>query len=238
MDKTTGVTERLNASLVQGGSYVDPTALPGRTYKYWVKAVFNDGESAASNKCYVEIPGTAGWGGAMGPPQNLRASLVEGHVVLTWDPPATGTDKVFGYYVYRKDSEYGFDGQPLNDFAVTSCTWTDRTVQAGVTYWYHVTAVDRDENQSPPSEWVEVSTSELVIILTIDDHTALVNGQPVIMDQPPIIIDGRAMLPFRFISETMGIAVDWYEETRQVVATYSGTVVVFTIGSQTAYVNG
>ncbi len=67
-------------------------------------------------------------------------------------------------------------------------------------------------------DWtVSYATAETRILLAIDDPTAYVNGTAVEMDVAPTIINGRTMVPVRFISENMGFQTDWISETRQVV---------------------
>ncbi|HOB81739.1 MAG TPA: copper amine oxidase N-terminal domain-containing protein [Peptococcaceae bacterium] len=54
------------------------------------------------------------------------------------------------------------------------------------------------------------------IVLYIEQKQAYINGEKVILDTAPVIVDGRTMVPLRFLSEHMGAAVDWYELTRTV----------------------
>ena len=44
-----------------------------------------------------------------------------------------------------------------------------------------------------------------------------VNGQEVVPDVPPVIIDGRVMVPARFIAEPLGATVEWDGENRIVI---------------------
>lgn len=47
------------------------------------------------------------------------------------------------------------------------------------------------------------------IVLYIDKNNALVNNQPIILDVPPKNINGRTMVPTRFIAECLGAEVEW-----------------------------
>lgn len=69
------------------------------------------------------------------------------------------------------------------------------------------------------SNTVTCTTPETQILLTIDNPIAYVNGNPVEIDVPPTIVNGRTLVPMRFISESMGFQVDWLSETRQIVIT-------------------
>ena len=67
------------------------------------------------------------------------------HVVdLSWQ---ASTSVVVGYYVYR-GSVSGGPYTQLNSTYVPGTAYVDNTVQAGQTYYYVITAVDSNNNQS------------------------------------------------------------------------------------------
>ena len=53
-----------------------------------------------------------------------------------------------------------------------------------------------------------------VVIIQIDNTTAYVNGVPYTLDVPAQIIGNRTMVPARFVSESLGCVVTWYNETQ------------------------
>lgn len=55
-----------------------------------------------------------------------------------------------------------------------------------------------------------------VVILTIGSDAAMVNGSVVSLDTPAQIIDGRTMVPLRFVAMAMGATVNWDAENRVV----------------------
>jgi hypothetical protein len=55
---------------------------------------------------------------------------------------------------------------------------------------------------------------DVKIELSIDSKTAMVNGRAVALDSEPVIIEGRTMVPLRFVSEYMGASIDWDGQTR------------------------
>jgi hypothetical protein len=55
------------------------------------------------------------------------------------------------------------------------------------------------------------------IRLRIDDPTARVNGEDVVLDAAPVLRGGRTLVPIRFIAESFGARVDWDEARRAVV---------------------
>ncbi|MCK9479009.1 MAG: copper amine oxidase N-terminal domain-containing protein [Firmicutes bacterium] len=55
-----------------------------------------------------------------------------------------------------------------------------------------------------------------IIVLKIGDVNPTVNGVPKQINQPGILVDGRTLVPVRFISESFGCSVDWLEAARTV----------------------
>ncbi|MDD4614248.1 MAG: stalk domain-containing protein, partial [Caldisericia bacterium] len=54
------------------------------------------------------------------------------------------------------------------------------------------------------------------IQLRIGSSQALVNGQTISLDTPPQILQGRTVVPLRFISEAFGANVEWVAETKEI----------------------
>lgn len=65
----------------------------------------------------------------------------------------------------------------------------------------------------------------------------LVDGDPVMFDQPPIIEGSRVLVPLRGIFEKMGATVEWRPASRTVLAARGTTLVELTIGSRIAKVS-
>jgi hypothetical protein len=66
----------------------------------------------------------------------------------------------------------------------------------------------------------------------------ILNGQPLVTDVSPIIVNGRTLLPLRSILEALGATVEWNSTTRTVTATKGSTIIQLVIDSSTATVNG
>ncbi len=56
----------------------------------------------------------------------------------------------------------------------------------------------------------------VTISITKDSTVAYVNGQEYILDSPAVIVDGRFLVPVRFISESLGSFVHWEHSTKTV----------------------
>lgn len=66
------------------------------------------------------------------------------------------------------------------------------------------------------SETVTLVCGDNEIILTIDSTTAYINGTAQTLDIAPTTINDRTMLPIRFIAESFGYDVEWYENMETV----------------------
>jgi len=64
------------------------------------------------------------------------------------------------------------------------------------------------------------------------------NGKRIRFDQPPIIQDGRTLVPLRAIFEAMEATVEWDDKTKTVTAKKGDTTIVMTIGNKTMKKNG
>ena len=55
------------------------------------------------------------------------------------------------------------------------------------------------------------------VLFSIDNATASVNGAPTTMDVPARLVNGKTMVPLRFLSEELGMTVGWDNETRTAI---------------------
>ncbi|MGH9863029.1 MAG: fibronectin type III domain-containing protein [Candidatus Acidiferrales bacterium] len=90
---------------------------------------------------------------APGAPANLIVVPGEGRADLTWD--ASPAADLAGYFVYRSRTAGG-GYQRLTPQALVVQSLTDTQVEAGVSYYYVVTAVDAADNESGYSNEVAV----------------------------------------------------------------------------------
>lgn len=64
-----------------------------------------------------------------------------------------------------------------------------------------------------PTETVLASDGSISLKMQIGSYELYVNGNKTLMDTPPIIINGRTMVPLRMVSENMGADVKWDAKT-------------------------
>ncbi|AFS77254.1 copper amine oxidase-like protein [Gottschalkia acidurici 9a] len=57
-------------------------------------------------------------------------------------------------------------------------------------------------------------------------------------DTPPVIKEGRTLIPVRAITEGFGANLEWNEETKEVKINKDGNEIILKIGSDIALVNG
>jgi hypothetical protein len=97
----------------------------------------------------LTITSTATMGGTMIFPMTGTGATPY-QVDLSWDPPASSSDAVAGYHVYRVLGS-GSVYQLLNPAVNATTTFTDSSVTNGQSYVYYVTSVDSSGGESIPS---------------------------------------------------------------------------------------
>lgn len=58
-----------------------------------------------------------------------------------------------------------------------------------------------------------------------------VNSNPLTMDVPPEIMNGRTMVPMRAVFEALGADVNWIGEEQMIIATSGNKIIVLKIGA-------
>lgn len=57
------------------------------------------------------------------------------------------------------------------------------------------------------------------VIVTLNSNVAVIDGKPVSLEAPPVIVKGKTMVPLRFIGEAFGAKVDWDNTTKSATLT-------------------
>ncbi|MFU2158929.1 stalk domain-containing protein, partial [Caldisericum sp. AR60] len=76
------------------------------------------------------------------------------------------------------------------------------------------------------------------IVVYVGKTTGTIDGKSTTLDQAPVIVNGRTLVPIRFISEAFGSTVEWNGSTREVTIKLLNNTIVLKIDSPTATVNG
>ena len=80
-------------------------------------------------------------------------------------------------------------------------------------------ALDTDVDYDPDTRLITGTRGATRIELTVDSTAATVNGEAVNLDAPATVMDGRTLVPVRFIAESTGQDVDWEPLSRTVLIT-------------------
>ena len=83
-----------------------------------------------------------------------------------------------------------------------------------------------------------ISSFAFQAVFAEDDIKVLVNGKSLTMDQPPVLVNDRTLVPVRAIFEALGAKVDWNNDTNTATGVLGSTTVEIQIENTVAKVNG
>ena len=93
--------------------------------------------------------------------------------------------------------------------------------------------------QLPVREPIQDALPESTITTNTDEITVLIDGSPLIFaDQPPIIIDGRTLVPLRIVFEALGFDVDWNQMQQAATLERGADQILILIGEASFITNG
>jgi fibronectin type 3 domain-containing protein len=127
---------------------IDFAVQPGTTYWYKVSAVSGTGQESPDSS---EVSASLGAPPSLPAPTGLQAEATATSIRLTWNV----TNGALNYNVKRSTTAGGPYEIKAN---VAATTYTDTQVQAGITYYYVVSAVGTDGLQGPNSSQVFAMT--------------------------------------------------------------------------------
>jgi uncharacterized protein YxeA len=111
------------------------------------------------------------------------------------------------------------------------------TYSPGSDYTITIIATDKSGNKTTKTyNYTFKNTTE--IVLKINDKNFTVNGETRTLDAPPIIKNGRTLLPIRPVVEALGGTVGWDGTEKKVTVSLGSTTIELWIGKNTARVNG
>lgn len=73
---------------------------------------------------------------------------------------------------------------------------------------------------------------------TADPITLIINEKIIESEVPPIIIDSRTLVPARAVFEELGATVSWVEETQKIFISLEENLILLTVNSSEANING
>jgi fibronectin type 3 domain-containing protein len=131
---------------ISSPSYTDEDAANGTTYYYRVTAVASEDGTTAESEGSEEVGSTP-----FAPPSGLTGTSGDSQIELNWSEAAGAAT----YNVYRSTtSTDGAEGDPL-DSGISETSYTDDSAENGTNYYYRVTSVNPEEEESSASNEVE-----------------------------------------------------------------------------------
>ncbi len=204
---------------LSGQAYTDPNVQNGMTYYYVIRAADANGNMSDPSKEISIKPGP------VTPVINLRDGLVTRNQVLD----VTG--------IVESNSQVVVQGE----LALVN---PDGKFQAKVVLKNGANTVSiltLDPGGGQKTFTFKVNFSVYTsIILMVGFKDATINGVVVknAMPQPPTILVGKTMVPFRFLGENLGAEIIWEEATKKVTYKLEGKTVEMWIGNKSALVGG
>lgn len=114
--------------------------------------------------------------------------------------------------------------------------------------FYYCESISDVSYQGNQAMWNKIKVGSLNYFLTnkeikfvekpSNEISVVLDGKSILFDQPPIIVDGRTLVPLRAIFEELGATVDWDGNTQTVTSTKGKTTISMTIGNAEMYKNG
>jgi hypothetical protein len=77
-----------------------------------------------------------------------------------------------------------------------------------------------------------------VLVLLVGSPTMKAGSSSVVLDAPPVIVEGRTLVPIRAVVESLGGTVTWDAASRTVTMSLDGNELMLIIGKSSALVNG
>lgn len=155
-----GPYEKVNVQLVEETSYIDRTVTNEIVYYYVISAVdIYENESLYSDEIDAmptSIPVE---------PIGLSAGVETNLVQLFWF--ANPEKDIVGYNVFRAESIDG-ESTKQNSEPVADTTFIDNNVSRGATYYYTISAIDNENNESPISKELTI-IPDIAIVLQAED---------------------------------------------------------------------
>ncbi len=197
-----------------GLSYQDTTIENGKRYYYWATALNSNGESVNSNRAdaaFVVLPSA---------PTNLVATGGSGSISLTWGAPASSGGGTLSYSVYR-----GTSADALSKLAdANGLSYTDSSVEAGVTYYYAVTAKNSaGEGERSGTAQASATAGQSTPSVPRDFTGTPANGDVRLTWTAPENNGGSDITQYRIYRGTASNALTYLDATANLVYNDTGT---------------
>lgn len=234
-------------------SYSDINLESHKTYTYRVRGLLDSGstnytnEVSATTKAVISIPSF------LKAPTDLSAAAVSGQkqINLTWTDNTTHESF---YSIERKTGSGSY--AVIAQVPADSKKYADTTVSYNTTYTYQVQALGNGGSvkNSAYSNEASATTDKLSIIpfpdlpivpllsttmkFYIGSTDYYVNGKLQTMDAAPVNMQGRTVLPIKYVASPIGAVVNWNDAERKVTISLNSKIIELWINSNIARING
>lgn len=154
------------------------------------------------------------------------------------------TGYVENLIIFNEDTGFEFDyahNKVYNEFYYDNYFIKNANVSNAVNVTYRDLLKNRTRTKREAMERLldkyEASKNEYTFGFVNNDIKVTLNGNNILFDQPPIIVNDRTLVPFRTIFEAFGATVDWDGETQMITANKAGVRISFVVGSNQMYVD-
>lgn len=123
----------------------------------------------------------------------------------------------------------------------TMPTYTEQWTTPSTTEQWTEPPAPTNQNSTPNAVAEEAKTDHqalVYIMLQIGSKLAWAQDESVELDVAPLIVDGRTMVPIRFIGEALNAKVEWDGVNKQATVSLKDRNIVLTLEKNTALVDG
>ena len=117
-----------------------------------------------------------------------------------------------GQIVNNKQINVSLNGNQIT-FDVPPCIIADRTLVPIRAFANALGISDNDIDYNGNENTVTIKNGKNTIKLYINNPDSYINGQKAEIDVPPTVIDGRTLVPLRFISENFNCSVNYTDSS-------------------------
>ncbi len=172
-------------------------------------------------------------------PAFLRAAARSALVRLSWATPVSPAGPVLGYAVYRSAG----GAAPASLLVIlpgNADSYADYQVVNDQSYTYVVRALHDSKTESPDSTRATATPAaeNLRLSLSLGEKVALVNSSAVTLDAPAKIVNGRTVVPLRFVASTLGATVAYDARLEEIRATLGRRTVRLWLDTPKAEIDG
>jgi titin len=219
-------------------SWVDNSVNPGTTYHYRVCTYDLGVQSSYSN----EVTTTTAAPVPSAPADLQATAMSPWDINLTW----VDTDYETGYKIERLEAgtwsvvaTVGADVDSYLDAGLTPDTTYEYQLQAfnsaGDSSYSNVATASTQTEVGPPTQ---PTGDQVTLRFYIDSTNYFVNDAEETMDTSPVILNGRTLLPIRYVTEPLGAQLQWNGAEQKVTIPMENTTLELWIGNSQAYVDG